>query len=69
MPDEQIIKLGTRQKNALLWVAGRTSAAKVTPSSLQDLVRLKLIERDGSARSVAFKLTTTGQTWLDQHAP
>lgn len=66
MPTEQELKLGAHQKSALLWVAGRCSAAKVTPSALQDLVRLKLAVRAGKA---FFSLTETGQAWLTKNAP
>lgn len=62
MPDNKELKLGARQKAALLWVAGRCSAAKVTPSALQDLVRLKLIQRAGKAM---FSLTESGRSWLE----
>jgi hypothetical protein len=66
MPDTNELKLGARQKTALLWVAGRCSAAKVTPSALQDLVRLKLAVRAGKAM---FSLTETGLAWLAKNAP
>lgn len=64
MPEEKELKLGARQKSALLWAAGRCSAAKVTPSALQDLVRMKLAVRAGKA---SFSLTAVGQAWLAKH--